>query len=530
MSLLDSLHIDPQKFRHWVRNVASSYLDVAIGGATFFLLTPYIVRQVGLPAYAVWIVCHTITFYLRFFDLGFGQAQVRYQARFHAHRRTDLARALLSTTVSALLVAGVLAGAAGFALARGVKIPGVDIPGDLQHEFNRVLLLLAANLLISIPGTALSNVLYGNQRFDIASARSIGLQLTSAALQFIALQRGHGIVVLAAIELGISTLRVAVDGFLIRRLYPELLQNFRLRFERAIWRRVRRFAIWSSLDDLLVEGTSQLDRVFIAVFLPLATLAPYALCKSVGGMVALIIEPMTQTFYPMAAGLYARGKRQSLTHLLLAGTKTATAIALPIALLLALFGDDGLALWVPDLADAVPHMLITFIALNLLLSVFLWTSTIMLLAMNRVRTVAFITVSEVALTFAAITLLAPRFGLTGIAIGSLLANLFIASLVQIPLICRVIKIAPRAFLLPTLGRITVAAFPVVIFASWLHQVFTPDAWHEFAAVAIAIFAVFAASFAIIGITATERQQYLRIVKEYFSDTAATTAIPATPQQ
>ncbi len=514
MGLLDSLHIDPQKFRRWVRNVASSYMDIAISGATFFFLTPYIVRQVGLQAYAVWIVCQTIAFYLRFYDLGFGQAQIRYQARFHAKARTDLARQLLTTTFSALAIAGVLACATGLALAIGIRIPGVDIPAELQPDFRYVLLLLSANLLVAIPGTAVSNLYYGTQRFDLANARSIVLQLLSACLQFTALRLGHGIAMLAAIQLAVSLLRVLIDLLVIRRLYPELLRNFRPRFHRIIWRRVRRFALWSSLDDLLVEGTSQLDRVFIAVFLPLGMLAPYALCKSVGSMVAMIIEPMTQTFYPMAAGLYAEGKRQALNQLLLAGTKTSTAIALPIALFLALFGDDGLALWVPETAPIVPHMLIAFIAINLLLSVFVWTSTIVLLATNRVRTVAIVTIGEILLAFGFIAILTRYFGLTGIAMGSLAANLTMAAFIQIPLVCRVMKISAPAFLLPTIGRVTLSALPAVAFAFWLHQSIIPRTWVMLASVAASIGAVFAVSFIALGITAAERKQYLTIVRDY----------------
>lgn len=518
MGLLDTLQIAPRKFSSWIRNVASNYLDVAVSGASFFFLTPYIVHQVGLPAYSLWIVCHTIAFYLRFFDLGFGQAQIRYQAKFHARGRTDLGRQLLSTTVSALLIASTFACATGVVLASGVRIPGVAIPPEMQHDFTLVLLLLAANLLVSIPGSALSNIYYGTERFDIANARSIVLQLLSAALQFTALQAGQGIVVLAAIELGISILRVLVDVIVLRRLYPQLLRNFRPGFARIIWRRVGRFALWSSLDDLLVEGTSQLDRVFIAVFLPLATLAPYALCKSVGGMVSLIIEPMTQTFYPMAAGLHAKGNREKLTQLLLAGTKTATAIALPLALALALFGDNGLALWVPEIFAVAPPLLIAFIAANLLLSVFMWTSTVLLLATNRARTVAFITLGEISLAFVCIAFLTRQFGLTGIAMGSLTANIIMVVVVQIPLVCRVMKISPRTFLFQTVGRVALAAFPVIAFALWLRRSFAPDTWVSLGAVAAAILLAFALSFIVLGITTSERKQYLTVLKDYLHGT------------
>jgi O-antigen/teichoic acid export membrane protein len=226
----------------------------------------------------------------------------------------------------------------------------------------------------------------------------------------------------------------------------------------------------------------------------------------------------------MAAGLYAQGKRQALNHLLLAGTKTATAIALPIALFLALFGEDGLVLWVPEIAPVVPRMLFAFIALNLLLSVFVWTSTIVLLATNRVRTVAIVTIGEILLAFGFIAILTRYFGLTGIAMGSLAANLTMAATIQIPLICRVMKLSANAFLLSTIGRVALSAVPAIGFALWLRESTSARTWITLLWIAGAIGLVFLISFIAVGITALERKQYFTIIRDYIRGTPATASL------
>src|SRR3569833_77510 len=98
----------PARFQGWLRNVGSSYADAAVGGVVFVLLSPVIVRHLGNEAYAVWVLAHTITFYLAFLDLGFANAQVRYHARFSAHGNVEAVRQVISTSIVSLLVVGVV--------------------------------------------------------------------------------------------------------------------------------------------------------------------------------------------------------------------------------------------------------------------------------------------------------------------------------------------------------------------------------------------------------------------------------------
>src|SRR5688572_8738829 len=248
------------RIRQWLLNVASGYADLAVGGVIFILLTPLFIRYLGVEGYAVWVVSHTITFYLHFLDLGFGSAQVRFHAQLAARGELDDVARLTRTTAISLLVSGLVATIVGLGVALGPASWWIDTSPAFETDFRTVLVLLVINLMVAFPASVLDNLYDGLQRFDIQNARSIVLRLITASAQVVLLMQGHGLVALAALELAMSCLLLVVDGVLLNRLMPGLLR-LRLVFDNAMWQRMRSFALWDSLDDLLVEGTPKLNNL-----------------------------------------------------------------------------------------------------------------------------------------------------------------------------------------------------------------------------------------------------------------------------
>jgi O-antigen/teichoic acid export membrane protein len=489
--------------RQWLRNVGAGYGDTAVGAVVFVLLTPVIVSRLGVEAYAAWVLSHSITFYLRFFDLGFGEAQVRLHARFAERARRDLVSRLLATVTVSLVLSGALAALLGIALAFGAPSGWLETSGALEGDLRIVIAILACNLLISIPASALERFYEGAQRFDLLGVRSMAVKGVGAALQLALLLQGHGIVALAAVELGMTCLALAIDCAMVRRIMPGLL-SVRAAFHRRIWRRIKHFALWTSVDDLIAEGTAHLDELLVVVFLPLSLLTPYALCLALAGALLPIVRPITETFFPLAAALHARHRTPELARLLVMGTKIVTAIAIPFAIGLAFFGNDVLALWVPDAASQAPRLVITLLAGNALLTACLWTSGIMLLALNRIRLVVILNLAEVALEIGLIALLAPRHGLLGVAIASGIANVTVGLLVELPLMCGIVRLGTLRFLGGALGRLVAAALPLIAAAWLLRRLFPDREVAHLAAIAVALGVVWIAGLLLVGTSRAER--------------------------
>lgn len=499
------------KLRRWLANVVAGYGDAVVGGIIFLLLTPLLVRKLGNDGYAVWLIAHTFVFYLGFFDIGFGHAQVRFHARWAEGRRAPALRGLLATTSAGLAIAGLAATLIGLGVAWIGPVNEFDAPPALRGDLRLVLALLSLNLLLAFPSAVLSNLYRGAQRFDIANLRSIVLRVITALAQLACLLADRGLVTLAAIELAMTALRIIVDLLILRRLLPGLLQT-PVRWHARTWRGVRRYALWSAFEDLLVDGATQLEQLLIVFLLPLALLTPYALYAAAAGVLLLAIGPISETFLPLAAQLHARHDRLQLAQLLTAGSKIAVAVAAPAAVYLWEFGAQTLALWSPEGVRGAPTGLLRLITLNCLLSAFLTTSAMMLLAAGRVRTIALLTLAEVALSTTLILLLAPRLGLTGVAAALLAANVLVGLTAQIPITTTAFGLHALPFLWTSLGRVLIAVLPAYA-AAVLVRGQLPPGIVGLALAALTIGAVYGISLLLLGTSARERDGYAILWKE-----------------
>ena len=488
----------------WLRNVGSGYANAAVGGVLFVLITPVLVRKLGNAAFAVWVLAQTITFYLHFFDGGLHSAQVRYHAHFAARGRHREVQRLISTTVLALLAAGMLAALCGALLALGPVSWWKGLPAPLAADFRLVIFILAANLLIDIPAQALENIYEGAQRFDVRNLRMLAFRMITAAAQLALLLMGYGIVALALAELACTAMSILADIWLIRRIFPGVL-HLGAGFSWRLWRQIRRYALWSYLDDLLVEGTAQLDKLLLAVFLPIVALTPYALSLSLAGVLFVAVAPMTETFFPMAASLRAGQQREELTRLLVDGSKLVTAIAAPLAIFFCCFGDVVLRLWVPEGAEALPAGLVTLVTLNSLVGVYLWTFTVLLMAANRIRLVAILTLIEVAIEVSLVLLLVHRYQLVGLAVAGLAAHAVIGFGVKIPIVARSEGTSVWSIVAPSLGRLCLVSVPAVTIALLLRNAFRGD-WWSLVADAAMVGIVYLLSLILLGLTPRDRSR------------------------
>lgn len=455
--------------RRWLNNVATGYSDIAFGGVIYVLLTPVLVQGLGVEAYALWVLSHTVTFYLGLMDLGLGPAHVRFHALYAARGRQRRLRALLATVGVALMLSGVLAAVAAGLLALSPAAVWLDLPGDLAAAVPVVLLLIAVNVLFSLPGSALENVYEGEQRFDLRNLRSIVLRLLAAGMQLALLLNGFGIVALVAVELGIALLRIVIDVCLVRRLAPQILAR-PFRGDRRLWRRIRPFALWAFVDDLLVEGSANLDKLLLVVLLPVALLTPYVLCVAIATLLLLVVRPVAETLFPMASGFHARGRTEDLVRVLVSGTRSVMLLTAPLALVLILFGEGLLLFWVPTVEELLPTGLLALVVATFFVAAVCWPATLVLMALGRMRLVVVITLAELALIVVLALLLVPPLGLNGFALATLSSNLLAGVGLLAPAVCRVAGVRLWWLFRATVGRVllpvAVALLVAVPFTFW----------------------------------------------------------------
>ncbi|MEO8464156.1 MAG: lipopolysaccharide biosynthesis protein [Gammaproteobacteria bacterium] len=458
-----------------LRNVSSNYVKVGVNGLVLLFLTPYVVNELGVAQYAVWVILHTVGYYLRFLDLGVADAQVQRHSVLQARGATTELGRLHGTVLTLFVGAGLLALALSIAAAVLPSADLFDIPPEFRSVYVLVLPLVGLAVLFSFTEGAFNGLFEAYQRYDAMNAIDVVLAVLAAAATFAALHFGYGLIGLAVVAAAADGLGAVVKAVAARRMFPAHAQP-RLGFDPDSWRAIRGFSLWNSLNDLVTEGTSNLDKLLIPIWLASTLVAPYSLALTVAAMVFVAAEPVTETFFPIAARRHGRSDTIALGLLLTRGSKLVNVATLPTTVVVICFGGALLDVWIGEDVVKVPSAVLWLTVLSFYLSTYLWTSLSVLMGAGKARTVFWISAGEVLLAVVLLLTFVPPLGLTGFALASFAANLAVGLGFLVPYACRLTRLAYWPFLGRTFLRPIAAVLPALGVGVILLRTVDPVGW------------------------------------------------------
>ncbi|MBY0458214.1 MAG: oligosaccharide flippase family protein, partial [Gemmataceae bacterium] len=282
---------------------ATNWLAFAATLGVGFFLAPYLVRALGDARYGAWCVVESILAYFTLFDLGVASCLVRFVARHHA--TGDAPR--LNQLVSACLGLFVLAGAAvmllGGALAPFVT-PGLERelpePGDVLP----FMLLMLANLALTLPLSVFPTILDGLERFGTKSAiRLVCLGLRVGGIVWV-METRPGLLPLAIV----GTVTNLIEHTLMTGACFWFLPGLRLSaglIDRATLREVRGYSVDAFLAMIAGRITLQTGTIVAGGFLTAAAAAHYAIAVRLVEVAKNFLRAATTTLTPAVSKLEA---------------------------------------------------------------------------------------------------------------------------------------------------------------------------------------------------------------------------------
>src|SRR5262249_10213559 len=104
--------------RHRVlRSTALNFIGKLIGLGAAFLLTPFILHQLGAGHYGLWVLVGSVVAYGSLLDLGIAGAVIKYVAEYRTRGENEQAQSLVATALSLYCFIGLIAVALSAILA-----------------------------------------------------------------------------------------------------------------------------------------------------------------------------------------------------------------------------------------------------------------------------------------------------------------------------------------------------------------------------------------------------------------------------
>ena len=489
-----------------LQNILANYAGSAVSVVVLFFLTPFVIKSLGNEAYAIWVLVHSVAFYLYFFDLGAYDALVKYTAECDPDSPTEKGELerLMGTAMVLFGAAGAAALITSLGFARWL-VPHLGVSPELVPTVQLVTMILGLDAAFHFVLAALLGLLEGQQRYDVLNGVNIVRRVIQALATLALLGLGFGLVALTVLELMLSVIALGAVAAIVTWLHPELTLNF-TRFDRATWRRMRGYSVWALANEIASEGSSELDKLFIPAFLSIALLTPYSVACSIAAVVIYLIQPIVAVFFPFSSQLGAADDREGLDRLLIAGSKATLAISLPVAILLMFAGDAVIANWVGAEYVAEAGPVLRIVLTSFLVSAAFAPSVKILAALAKVREIFMLTLAEVLIAGSLVALTARSGGLPAL-VGSLLAaNCAINFGLLLPLTCRTLGVPVSRYLREVIAAPLGPALLAAGAAALLLHYWSVQSWLEIGVAGGVIGLTYAGGFLAMCVSKREREE------------------------
>jgi O-antigen/teichoic acid export membrane protein len=494
-----------------LRNIASNWIGTAVNAAVMFVMTPFILREIGEARYGIWILTSSIIGYYGMLDLGFRAGVNQYMTRSLAMPDYDRASAVLSTAVVVLSTLG--AAMVLLSVAAAYLAPALfDLPVQAAHEAFWCLLVVGVTAGIQCALSPFASIFVAMQRFDLANLIGISSRLLMAGSIAVALSLDYGLVGLAVASGAVTILDYLVRCLVARRLVPQLkISSGRASMEQL--RAVGSFGAWNFLISISRYAYLHMQPLVIASMLPIAAVGHYALVTGLWYQINSLFTSVGHVLYPVAAALDVQGDRSTLKRLYVEGSRLLLLAVIPVVLIAFVWADPFYRLWVGEkFVSGEPYDSVALLLQVLLAGTLIsYSSNVagkILTASGHIRQLSLLQVSGTVVNLIASLVLIPYMGLLGVAIASCL-TIIVVDLIGVPLMLfRKSGMHAGDFARSAGFRLGSVVIVLFFWFEAVREVSQPDQWWEMILNGALGGLGAIATIAVLGLTRKERRRFL----------------------
>lgn len=425
--------LDERPLRRIARNVATRYLFVAVEMIVGLVTLPFNLKHLGAEAYGLWMLTAGVTVHFSLLDLGYGGSMTKFVAQYRAHRNTQALNEIASTVFMLFTTIGVISYLVVIGLA--FNLEHIFRITAAQAETGKwILLIVGVNVTFNFAFAVYGGVCSGFQRFDINNLVAIASSPIVAAVNLAMLLLGFSVIPLVAAT---TAVRLATY-FIYRRNAYKVFPPLRVRPSLFRWSRLREvtaFSIYASMIDWANKLNYEFDELVIGIFLGSTPVAVWAVADRIISGTQRLTNQGNTVLFPFVVDSDVTNRQQRLQTVLLEGTRLSLATVTPIAAMLVVLAPTLIQAWVgPGAAAAAP--VIQVLSFAVALRVGDATATTVLKGAGRVRFLAMANIVTGLVNLFLSAALVKRFGLVGVAVGTLVPIAATSMFVLFPAACR----------------------------------------------------------------------------------------------
>jgi len=323
-----------------------------------FIMPRMIDRRLGQELLGVWDFAWSIVSYFGLVQIGVASSVNRYVARYRMTGDISALNGIVSSASFAMTISGVLV--LGLTIAVSLLIPqlfGVRL-GENVREAQWVVFFLGTSMAIGVASGTYNGILTGCHQWRLRNIIESGWHAASISGMIIALLMGKGLWILSLVYLMGTALACATRISFAYRV----CEGLRIHLSLVRLETIRKLLAFGgktlvpSVSQMLLNQTTS---ILILAYLGPAALALYARPMALIRHTQIFVKGVAMTMTPTISSLHSTGNMEEIRTLVVTSIRYSFCLALPIVLVLVIFGGTIIELWMgPRYANALIPMIL----------------------------------------------------------------------------------------------------------------------------------------------------------------------------
>lgn len=398
--------------------VVLNYVVIFLNAAVGLLYTPYMLRMMGQSEYGLYSLVASVIAYLTVLDLGFGNAIVRYTAKFRAEKKTEEQYEMFGMFFLLYLVIGIIAFGIGLGLYFNVDtLFGNTMTAVELGRARIMMLLLVANLAFTFPMSTWGSVIQAYEDFVFQKSLNIIRIILNTAVMICLLHFGYKAVAMVVVQTIFNVLTLVINFIYCRR---KLNIHIYFRFKHFHWgflKEVAIYSFWIFLNAIMDRVYWSTGQFVLGAMVGTAAVAVFAIAIQLEGMYMQFSTAISSVFLPKVTAMVATNRsRKEISDLFIRTGRIQYIVLAYILSGFIIFGRQFIELWAgAGYSDAYIISLLFFIPLTVPLIQNLGITILQARNEMKFRSVLYIIIALVSLAMQIV--LTRYFGGIGCAMG-----------------------------------------------------------------------------------------------------------------
>lgn len=398
--------------------VVLNYVVIFLNTVVGLLYTPYMLRMMGQSEYGLYSLVASVIAYLTVLDLGFGNAIVRYTAKFRAEKKTEEQYEMFGMFFLLYLVIGIIAFGIGLGLYFNVDtLFGNTMTAVELGRARIMMLLLVANLAFTFPMSIWGSIIQAYEDFVFQKSLNIFRIILNTAVMICLLHFGYKAVAMVVVQTIFNVLTLVVNFIYCRR---KLDIHIYFRFKHFHWgflKEVAIYSFWIFLNAIMDRVYWSTGQFVLGAMVGTAAVAVFAIAIQLEGMYMQFSTAISSVFLPKVTAMVAtNSSRKEISELFIRTGRIQYIVLAYILSGFIIFGRQFIELWAgAGYSDAYIISLLFFIPLTVPLIQNLGITILQARNEMKFRSVLYIIIALVSLAMQIV--LTRYFGGIGCAMG-----------------------------------------------------------------------------------------------------------------